>query len=508
MLSESQTIARCGLLSDGAQHLRILQQFSIFTLQAIRILNMFRRTLIVVLFALTAPAVSWACACSEAPAGTCPHFEASDTVFLGTVTQITEVPTTKAQVADQSATATPILRYQFRIDEHFGGSDSDAIEIYSGGDDGDCAFRFKQGEQYVVFAQRESQGRLFATQCNGTRPASQAIALLPQLRAIRDGEHVASVFGVLRRADPPTLALPNDPDEPLVDVPITLRSRYDRFTTTTGANGVFSIYDVHAGEYKITAALPEGTVLTHRGTVSGLASFKIPAGACYEFNVDALPTGQIEGTVVGPDGKPLPLASLELYRVGTYKPDRSGLWTFQGSMGSFLFDHIGPGKYIIVYNRANRIDPNAPFPRTFYPGTTDVADAKPIDITKDGQVVKVRFKLGDEYPSRVLRVHLEWKDGKPPGSVFVMAKANRGDNPAANLVADGVYEFTLLKSARYTISAWEELDPAAARFIARGRVNCSVPARIKSDSVVVNGADSNDDLILTFSGPDCQAQNR
>jgi hypothetical protein len=469
---------------------------------------MFRRTLIVVLLALLAPAASWACACSEETPGTCPHFEAGDVVFLGTVTQVTEVPTNAAEAAAQSSTATPILRYQFHIDEKFAQADTDQIDIYSGGDDGDCAFRFKQGDQYVVFAQRESQGRLFATQCNGTRPAAQAIALIPQLRAIRDGEHVASVFGVLRRADPPTLALPNDPDEPLVDVPITLRSRYDRFTTTTGADGVYSVYDVHAGEYQITAALPNGTVLTHRGTVSGLASFKIPAGACYEFNVDALPTGSIEGTVLGPDGKPLPLASLELYRAGSYRPDRSGLWTFQGSTGSFLFDHIGPGKYVIVYNRPNRIDPNAPFPRTFYPGTESASEAKPIDITKDGQVVKVKFKLEDGRPTRILRVHLEWKDGKPPGSVFVMAKADRGDNPAANLVADGVYEFTLLKSAHYTISALEELDPAAARFIARGRANCMVPARINSDSLAVSGADtSTSDVTLTFSGPECQSQN-
>ncbi|MGH9734392.1 MAG: hypothetical protein ACRD8A_07375 [Candidatus Acidiferrales bacterium] len=466
---------------------------------------MFRRTMILVLFALIAPAASWACACSEAPPGTCPHFDVGDTVFLGTVTQITEVPTSGNQKANQDATATPILRYHFRIDEQFGRVDNDAIDIYSGGDDGDCAFRFNNGEQYVVFAQRESQDRLFATQCNGTRPASQATALLPQLRAIRDGAHVASVFGVLRRADPPTLALPDDPDEPLVDVPITLRSHYDRFTTTTGANGVYSIYDVHAGEYEITAALPSGTVLTHRGTVSGLASFKIPAGACYEFNVDALPTGQIEGTVFGPDGKPLPLASLELYRAGSYKPDRSGLWTFQGSTGSFLFDHIGPGKYIIVYNRANRIDPNAPFPRTFYPGTPNVSDAQPIDITTDGQVAKVKFKLGDEYPTRVLRVHLEWKDGKPPGSVFVMAKADRGDNPAANPMAGGIYAFTLLGSAHYTVSAWEELDHAAARMIAHGRANCSIPARINSNSLLVNGSDaSTSDVTLTFSGPDCQ----
>ena len=463
---------------------------------------MIRQVFLVLTLALIMPAVSLACACSEPPAGSCPHFEEGDAVFLGTVTNIDQVPLSPADKQNQSDTATPILRYHFQVNERFARVDADAIDIYSGGDDGDCAFRFKQGVQYVVFAQQESESRLFATKCNGTRLAGEAEALIPQLRAIRDGQHVASVFGILRRANPPTLALPDDPDDPLPDIPIRLRSHDDRFTSTTGPDGVYSFFDVHAGEYQFTADLPEGVVLTHRGTVSGLASFKIPAGACYEFNVDALPTGTIEGSLVGPDGKPLQLASLELYRVGTYDNSRSGLWTFQGSKGTFEFDHIGVGKYIIVYNRPDRIDPNAPFPRTFYPGTANADGAKPIDM-KQGQVVKVKFELQNPLPTRVLQVHLEWKDGKPPGSVFVMAKADKGENPAAIVAGDGVYDFTLLQSAHYTISAWQELDPAAAR----GKQNCMIPARIDSNSIVVDGADtSTPDVTLTFSGPSCQPQ--
>lgn len=484
---------------------------------------MVRRLFILAIFALAAPAASWACACSQAPPGTCPHFDAGDIVFLGTVTDVAEVPVSAAEAGNQSATATPILRYRFHIDEKLSGPDSSEIDVYSGGDDGDCAYRFKQGTQYVVFTQQETEGRLFATQCNGTRPASQARALLPQLRAIRDGQHVASVFGVLRRADPPTLAPLDDPDDPLPNIALNLRSRYDRFTTTTGPDGVYSIYDVHAGEYDFSAKLPPGVVLADRDRAS-LSSFQIPAGACFEFNVDALPTGRIEGSVTGPDGKPLRLASLELYRAGNYDSSRSGLWTFQGARGTFNFDHIGPGQYIIVYNRANRVDPNSPFPRSFYPGTTEASEAKPIEV-KDGQIVKVKFELQDPYPTRVLRVHLKWKDGKPPGSVFVMAKADKGDNPAASVAGDGIYDFTLLKSGHYTVSAWEELDPGrrgvagrtaeregaggrkSAQKQGNGDADCTIPARINSDSIAVDGTDASaKDITLTFSGPECQSR--
>ena len=130
---------------------------------------------------------------------------------------------------------------------------------------------------------------------------------------------------------------------------------------------------MHAGEYDFTARLPVRMELTHRSQTGGLARFKIPNGACYEFDVNALPTGHIHGAVLGPDGKPLGVASVELYRAGTYNDAKPGLWGFQGAQGQFDLDHVGPGEYILVFNRMNRTDPNSPYPRAFYPGVGDVA---------------------------------------------------------------------------------------------------------------------------------------
>ena len=464
---------------------------------------MVRRTMIVLFLALVVPATSWACACSQPVPGPCAGLQKDDVVFLGTVTGFSVLPLASSDAGNQSSTATRIIRYHFRIDDKFAGPDAGEIDIYSGGDDGDCGYRFKMGMQYIVFTQQETEGRLFATKCNGTRPASEGLALLPQLRAMRDGRRVASVFGVLRRTDPPTLALPSDPDDPLPNTPLRLHSRYDRFTATTDQNGVYAFYDVHAGEYTFTADLPPTMQLTQRTLVGPLPLFKIPNGACYEYNVDALPTGHIQGSVIGPDGEPLRLASVELFRVGYYDASHSGLWTFQGAKGVFDFDHVGPGEYLIVYNRPNRLDPNSPFPRTFYPGTTDVNAAVSVEVSEGQQLKKVNFAVKDPFPTRKLRVHLNWKDGKPPGLVTVMAKADQGENPAAEKVTEGVFDFTLLESVHYTVSAWEDLDPSRGG-AARGKTNCTTPPRIDSNSVFVDGADSGtSEITLMFSTPPC-----
>lgn len=472
-----------------------------------------RRVGILLLFLIVVVPVATACTCSPATPGKCPGLKQGDVVFLGTVTSVEDLPYAAPKSdgpSDPSALPVDIIasrltRYHFRIDERFAGPDVAGIDVFAGGDDGDCAYRFKQGEKYLVFTQQETEGRFFATICNGTRPASEAIALIPQLRAMRNGAHVASVFGILRRADPPFLAPPDDPEDPVPDVSLKLRSNYDRFETSTDSNGVYSFYDVHAGEYRFTANLPPRTELTQKTLTGGLPPFKIPDGACFEYNVDALPTGHIRGSVLGPNGKALPLASVELYRVGSYDQSKPGLWAFQGDKGVFDFDHIGPGDYMMVFNRANRKDPNSPYPRAFYPGVADVADAQPIHLEDGQQLMKVNLRLQDGLPTRQIRVHLKWEKGRPPGSVTVMAKADHGRNPAATKIADGLYQFTLLESANYAISAWEDL--ARQRGAARARnPNCTSPSRIDAATVVVSGSDETaKDLLLVFPAVGCAA---
>jgi hypothetical protein len=475
-----------------------------------------------ILFWLAMPAASSACTCSQDSPGACQGLQKGDVVFLGTVTAVEPVapPAPPASSAagnpsdnpgaaspDENASpqppSAPVTRYHFRIDDRFSGPDAAEIDVFSGGDDGDCGYRFKQGDQYIVFTQQETEGRLFATTCSGTRPASEGRALLPQLRAMRNGQQVASVFGLLHRADPPFLAPPDDPDDPLPNISLKLRSRDDRFSTSTGPDGVYTFYHVHAGEYRFTANLPVKMVLTQKTLTGGLPPFKIPDGACYEYNVDALPTGHIRGSVLGPDGKPLKLASVELYRAGQYADARPGLWGFQGSKGFFDFDHIGPGEYVIVYNRMNRIDPNSPFPRSFYPGSLNAGGAEPL-VLKDGQqLLKANIKLQAGYPTRPLRVRVKWEHGQPPGNLTVMAQADDATaNPAAQKMPDGSFEFPLLASGHYTVSAWEDLAPQ--RPGSNRAASCTIPARIDAAPVSVDAADASvKEVTLVFAAVEC-----
>jgi len=445
-------------------------------------------SLLILGFSITARA----CTCSQASPEKCRGLQDSGVVFLGGVMAVEDI-------------APGLARYHFHVDERFAGVDSAEIDVFSGGDDADCAYRFRKDEQYLVFTHPGADGRLFATICSGTRPAKDARALLPQLRAMRRGRQVASVFGVLRRADAPFLAPADDPQQPLPNVALNLQSRDDRFRTSTDEDGAFSFYDVHAGEYSLTANLPVPMILTRKKVVGPAPPFKIPDGACYEYDVDALPTGHIQGSVVDPGGKPLPIASVELYRAGSYDDSRPGLWGFQGAKGVFDFDNVGAGEYIIVFNRPNRLDPNSPFRRAFFPGVAAVTEAKLVTL-KDGQeLLNVNMQVKDAYPHRTLRVRLKWPGHTPPGDVTVVAKAERGENPMAEQISDGLYEFTLLDSDEYSISAWEDLAPQPA-VPHRRKPACEAPSRIDAAPVAVSGSDaSGKEITLVFPAVRCAA---
>ncbi|MGB0036733.1 MAG: hypothetical protein WBP79_14780 [Candidatus Acidiferrales bacterium] len=483
-----------------------------------------RAILLLLLLPFARPAAAWACICSKTAPALCQGLPKDGIVFLGTVTEAETLP-----LAPYEQPAARATRFHFHVDERFAGADAADLDIFSGGDDGDCSYRFRKGAQYLVFTHQANDGRLFATICGGTRFATEARAMLPQLRAMRSSGRVASVFGIIRRGDSPFLASADDPpgasDNPIPHVALKLRSRDDRFNTTTDSDGAYSFYDVHPGEYTITAILPTRTELEEKSAVGELPILKLPAGACYEFNIIALPTGHIQGSVLGPDGKSLRIAALELYRAGRYDNSRPGLWGFQGAKGVFDFDHVGAGEYVLVYNRPNRRDPNSPFPRAFYPGVSEIAEAKSIEL-KDGQQLSgVSFKVRNGFPTKQLRVRLKWEGAKLPGSIVVSAKAEHGINPEAQQVSDTVFDFTLLFDARYTISAFEDLDAAKMAALARASktrgtsrsrkknaasppsdatANCPALTRLQAASVVIDpSSEASQEITLTLAAPTC-----
>ena len=433
------------------------------------------------------PLAGWACTCQESPPVACQGLNVADAIFVGTVTVAEIIPAADAD-------APQVLHYRFRIDERFKAAESREIDIYSGGNDGDCGYRFKKGAQYLVLSYSSDDGRLFATICSGTRPAREARAILPQLRAMKSNQRVASIFGVLRQTDPPYDAV-KDPEAAAGD------PTYDTlndFTEGASPTDRESASDPGDDPGAVGSAGPAPRTYRTQNPVAHRPLRNIhrpirrlfhlrrsgrrvsdPRASAGTHGIDAAHVKRRLATAArgrrrllrvqhrraahGPNSRPGA-------RPGRNSRCQQRRWNFtewggtttrnpgggnsRPRMEVLILTTSPPGTTFsfsigkIIATRIHLIS------GTFYPTAADLASAQPVKVSDGGEVVTADIHVKAGFATRTVKVRIKWTGHPLPGNVFVTSKADQGENPASRKVGDLLYELTLLDDVRYTISAW------------------------------------------------------
>jgi len=442
------------------------------------------------LFAFFAPAGAFACSCVPVGPALCRGLTPNSVIFVGTVMRIDNPPR-----EDGGKGESGVAHYRFHIDEKIVGTQDQEIDIYSTRGGADCSYHFQQGRKYVVSPYKGANGHLFATICSVTRPIELAQPFLTELRAMRDHQPVASLYGILRSAEKPYWSVTDDPlGKPLANTEVEIRSGTRIFNVKTEFDGYYAFYGVPEGEYKITAALPPNLEIAQMILDDPMPRIKLPSGACYEFDVTAYPTGSVRGRVAGPDGNPLVFASLELFRPEKYADRQDGIsWMeFQDiKKGYFQFNHVGPGDYVLVYNDSGEVSTDTPFPRTFYPGVPDLEKAGRIHLEAGAHLTGVDFRVTGGKPTREIKVRLAAEAGNLPNIHYVETVGEDGSSISAQEVSPDVYEISLFKDMRYKM---------------HGEGRCSTTnTDSQTDSVRIDGADDSvAEFTLIFRGAGCR----
>jgi hypothetical protein len=348
-------------------------------------------------------------------------------------------------------------RFRFRVDEHIKGEKDDYFEIE---DLPLMSSHFELGKQYLVFVDSmplKDGDHLFAHACGPTRELKRAAALLEQLRAEKNGKRNASVYGMLwRTSDPPGFS-DDEFTRPLPGVIVKLQSEQGSFETTTDEHGAYAFERLPKGTYQVSAAMAPNLQLAP--PISGqkpFPPFALPRRSCYENDITALPTGKITGRVVGPDGMPLDGTSVDLYRASQYDESHQGQFGYQGDSKPFEFGGLSAGDYILVFNRLNQLDPDAPFPRTFYPSAPDLHAAQIVHLEDGQHIGNADIHLRQALTStRKLTVRLLW-DGLDSRAYYppnIVVKASTGTSPYPHRAVGGSYLLNLLPNAEYTLHA-------------------------------------------------------
>jgi 5-hydroxyisourate hydrolase-like protein (transthyretin family) len=162
-------------------------------------------------------------------------------------------------------------------------------------------------------------------------------------------------------------------------------------TTTTAANGAYTLGGLSPGQYRVGFAAPAGSDLLTQydggaTTLDAARSVTAPAGSTTRGVDAALAAGAaIAGTVTAATGgKPVAYSEVLLY-------DASGSlveWTWTDDHGAYAFHGLAPGRYRVGFSASGYL-------QRFYDGAATLGAATPVAATAGQTVANVDAALPD-----------------------------------------------------------------------------------------------------------------
>ena len=132
------------------------------------------------------------------------------------------------------------------------------------------------------------------------------------------------------------------------------------------------------------------------------------------------PRAYVTGKLLAPDGSPLAQANVHISSAEPPSSSKYGTQQTTDDHGQFSFA-VPPGSYILAINLYTGASADLPYDITYFPGTTDEASAKVIQLKADQRVDNVTFSLAGakRLRERKFSGKVEWPDGRPASDAFV-----------------------------------------------------------------------------------------
>lgn len=358
----------------------------------------------------------------------CQAYWNASAVFVGTVTEVSYSPTFQKGEGEERWN----YRHRtarFTVEEAFRGVNTKEIEIVateilptpvklrdgSAGtkmtSSGDCEYRFKQGETYIVYAYRaeKSNGEL-RVGFNRTRPLAQAGDDLEYIRGLaRETKPGATVYGIVTRRDRDL----KDGNSRLVggvaNVKITLGGMSRDLETTTDAEGRYRFTGLPSGTYNVEAEMP-----AHLAPAGEARQARVVERGCQEIDFYTEVNGRISGRVLDAQGQPVSKMGVDLVLA---EPENErhpqSLWAFTDEAGNYELKSIPPGRYHLGIRLTNLRDADFPYPRFYYPGVQEKAKAMTVEIAEGEHLQSHDLRLPPPLAERAIEGVVVWGDGQP-----------------------------------------------------------------------------------------------
>ena len=179
----------------------------------------------------------------------------------------------------------------------------------------------------------------------------------------------------------------------------------------TDENGIYEVYDLPVGKYKVTPEKISGYKFKDDDKDS--VDVEIEAGSLEEQDFEYTIDNSISGRFLDSYGKPLQGVYLDLIPARGSKPQ----YFYQGDStdenGFFKFTEIPIGTYLIVINEGNEISARQPFGTFYYPNKVNREEAAEITIGAGDHFDNLIISAPTTAETVTIEGVLNFEDGKP-----------------------------------------------------------------------------------------------
>lgn len=402
-------------------------------------------TALVVLLLVSNTADACQCMTGE-PA--CQAFGKASAVFVGTVTGVKVALPRSREEARKEIDWTP-RTFKFSVEQSFLGVEAAEVDVATGMGGGDCGYSFATGQRYLVYAYRTTKGnRLMTSICTNTKPYEKAtddLQFLGKLRSLTPGVTISGEvkrqLQNVRKGDSKTVGA-------IADIGLLVEGEGSRKEIRTDEQGHYRLSGLAAGKYQVTLLLPdELTAYQPKQEIT------IADRGCATVNYYVTDNGRISGRVFDAEGQPVGKVLVTLIEAADYEIERDySRLERTDEEGHYSFAGVPPGRYLLAMNLTRfpqADDPTNGFPRSYYPGVVDPAQATVISLDAGKKLTDRNLSLLPRLTPRAIHVTVLWSDGKPVARAGVsfrdVTRYDSGSNYGGNADEQG----------RFTINAYE-----------------------------------------------------
>jgi hypothetical protein len=382
------------------------------------------------LFMILAVGSAYGCYCG-ADASPCQGYGRSAAVFIGTPIALRTVEPKPGTSKESPEYWLPRI-FKFTVEQSFLGVQPGELEVGTGMGSSDCGYDFKLGQRYVVYAYTAGKSdRLGTGTCSRTAPYEKADEDIQFLRTLASQNQGVSISGEVKRRLHDVAKGTSTEIGPLAAASLVVESDGERREVRTDAAGRYSLNGLRPGKYKVTLQLPDELIVypaEHEITVADRG--------CATVSYQVIDNGRVSGKVLDPEGHAAKGLILGLMDANHADPKKDyGRMEQVDDEGRFSFSGLPPGRYLLAVNLSRFPHPNEPtnaYPRTYYPGVTDVSKAEVITLGAGENLNEINLRLPTRRAPSIINGKVVWDDGTPVINAMILFREVTYDDAQMN----------------------------------------------------------------------------